>query len=814
MVVLLALLAVSITASPREAAAGPQITAVQSTGSVSQFDKLEISFQVTGSTATRMQWPYDPAPPNGLPAGVGITVKAVFTDPDGRQFEQPAFYSEQFLDEIRNGRDWHLPTGNFTWKVRFSPNRAGAWSYKIVAADAGGTSETSTYTFTVTASTKKGFVRVSPADARYFEFDDGTPFNGAGFELPDFLGSPSTRGATEYSNLAANAVNFVRVWISSMYGSAWSTWIGGRNQYGGNVPIAGMAPFYDSTNGQTTLTMKLDYSTAGDTGWFDACRMELWWDDQAESIKPNTTYRIRVNYHGEGITGPRNTSYANYGLIAKLDGDWTPNCHEPGTGIPITGYGGNNSGFSHIEGSWHSGTRNFLPRMLLGLENVVQGAAYVQSVSLREDLGNGNLGPEMMLEPSMEHHLYVPEEKAYSLDKVIENAERAGVYLKLVIMEKDDEIYNKMADDGSWATTDNRDGFYGLGRTVNKTRWLQQMWWRYLQARWGYSSNIHSWELTNEGDPASTTHYEMTDEFGKFMHCRVFGIEPGAGDGAACSLRHPNAHLVTTSFWHSFPAAEFWMNTRYPNVDYADVHAYVSTSFAPLAERQLMQWDAGYYHLWHSQRVASALIGKPVVRGEGGLDAPDQQSETVLGISRDTAGVWLHNFLWSALDAGAMYETYWWTSHIWNSNYDHRGEYKAVRAFLDGLPLNKGGYVDWGGSVTSGSLRVVGQKNASAGSMHLWVQNRQHTWKNVVDGVGIAPASGDIVVPGFRPGTSYTVQRWDTYAASGRIASTESVVADSSGSVRLTIASLQTDLALKLFSGLAPRPPTNVTIKK
>ena len=789
-------------------AAALQITGIRAVPSrtVPRFTKLEITFQITGAGANTMQWPYDPAPPNGIQAGTGITVNAVFTDPEGRQFTQPAFYSEEFLDEVREGRDWHLPTGAFAWKVRFSPNRVGVWAYKIVAVDRSGTAESRLYRFTVGASAKKGFVKVSAADSRYFEFDDGMPFNPAGLNLPDYLGSPSTQGAAAYERLSANGVNLVRVWISSVYGSAWNDWIGGRNQYRGYLPVTGLVPFHDAATARTALAMRLDYEAGGDTGWFDACRMQLWWEDQAASITPNTRYRIRVEYHAEGIRGPRMPAFSDYGVVAKIDSGWYPKCYEPGQGAPVTSYGRNNSGFGYVEGVWHSGNANFLPRMYVALENVVQGAAYVRSVSLREDLGNGQFGAEMMIRPSMEHDLYVPDEKAYSLDKIVENAERNGVYLKLVLMEKNDKIYLKTADNGDWAASDNPDGFYGLGRAMNKTRWLQQTWWRYLQARWGYSTNIHSWELTNEGDPSLTKHYELTDELGKFMHCRVFGVEVGTGDGNRCSWRHPNAHMVTTSFWKGVPAREFWMNSRYPNVDYADVHAYVSTSFAPYADRQLMQYDAAYYRTWHSQHLASMHIGKPIVRGEGGLDSPDEQSASVLGLDRDSTGIWLHNFLWSGLDSGALHELYWWPEHIWSNRADIIGAYRALSAFLGNVPLNKGGYVDWNGTVTNPALRVVGQKNTATGSLHLWVQNRAHTWKNAVDGVAVSPVSGSVVVPGFKPGTSYALERWDTDVPGGRVASVEKLVSDSTGSVTITIASLLTDLAFKIQADRADAP--------
>jgi len=804
---------VAMSSGSALAAPAIQISDIQvvPSASVARYEKIEISFTITGSSATFPQWPYDPSPPSGVPTGVGLTVNAVFTDPQGQQYAQPAFYAEQFIDQTREGRDWHLPTGIFGWRVRFSPNRVGLWFFKIVATDQNGTFESVLQNFIVTPSSRKGFIRPSAADSRYFEFDDGTLFNGVGFEFPDTLGDPTTTGAPAYETLGGYGVNFVRVWISSIFGSAWMNWIGGRNQYRGYLPVQGLVPYTDPTTNQTSLVMQMDYESAGDIGWFDACRMQFW-DGLEESIKPNTAYRIRVTYSAAGVTGPRNPSFPNYGLVAKLGG-WHANCYEPGTSTPVTNYGRNISGFSTIEGTWFSGSNNFLPRMHLGLENVQQGWAFVRSVSVREDLGGGSLGPEIMITPSVERQLYVPEERAYSMDKVVENAERNGVFLKLVLMDVNDEIYQKMADDGSWVMSeDNLDGLYGLGRGMNKTRWLQQVWWRYLQARWGYSPSIHSWEFTNEGDPSLSKHYEAVDELGKYMHCRVFGVEPGSGDGARCTLQHPNAHMVTTSFWAWFPAPEFWMNSKYPNVDYADVHAYVSTSFAPLPDRQLMQWDAAYYHLWHSQHVASLKVGKPVVRGEGGLDAPDNQSESVLGLSRDATGVWLHNFLWSALDGGGLYEIYWWNTHIWDAGYDHRGAYRAIRNFLDDVPLNRGGYVDWGGSVTNPALRVAGQKNAAAGSLYLWVQNRQHTWKNVVDGVPIAPASGEIVIPGLTPGATFSLDWWDTYTPGGRILSTETLTADSGGSLRIVIAPLVTDLALKILNRSAPAPVTNVRI--
>lgn len=762
---------------------------------VKQYAKFEIVFDLSGVRATRAQWPFDAAPPRGIPAGEGISVHAEFVDPRGRRFQQPAFYAERFLEDLRDKRDWHLATGEFSWHVRFTPTIPGVWKYRLIALDKGGSAESPEQTFTVEPSEGKGFIRVSERDSRYFEFDTGAPFHGLGFEIPSNLEDPAVNGAPLLRKLSESGVNLVRVWISDMYGSAWNGWVGGRGQYRGYLPVTGLTPFIERGTGRTTLAMKLDYEPGGDQGWFEACRGQF--TDDPPSVKPFASYRIRVRYAAAGIVGPRHRTVREHGLVAKLGGFYG-NCYEVGTSTRVTGHGGNTSGgWGTIEGTWNSGTNNFLPRMHLALENVLQGEAYVDSVSVREDLRDGSFGPEVMVKPSMEYQLYIPEEKAHALDEIVAQAERNGVYLKLVVMEKNDKIFLKMSDDGGWAAEDNVDGFYGTGRTVNQTRWLQQAWWRYLQARWGYSSSIHSWELTNEGDPFLERHYQMTDEFGKFMHCRVFGVEIGTGDGQRCTLGHPNSHLVTTSFWHSVPDRAFWANRAYPNVDYADVHAYVSTTYAPAAARQDMSADSAEYHLWHSRDLAGRKIGKPVMRGEAGLDVPGDQSESVLGLDRDTQGVWLHNYLWASLDSGGLYEIYWWTTHIWTNVYDHRPAYRAVSRFLADVPLNAGGYVDWAGTVSNSALRVVGQKHADSGRMHLWVQNRHHTWKDSVDGKQPPALSGDIVVPGFRPNASYVLERWDTYAPDAAPIE-EPVVADPEGRLRLRVSELVTDFALKV----------------
>jgi hypothetical protein len=147
---------------------------------------------------------------------------------------------------------------------------------------------------------------------------------------------------------------------------------------------------------------------------------------------------------------------------------------------------------------------------------------------------------------------------------------------------------------------------------------------------------------------------------------------------------------------------------------------------------------------------------KPIIRGEAGIDFKDEQVEQP-GLANDTSGVWLHNLLWSSLDSGGMLEQYWWNENIEQQPGPDGapGLYELFSYFYDFLsdiPLNNGHYVDAKPSVSNSNLRVVGQKDTNNNRAHLWVQHRDHTWRNVVDGVGlVSPLSGEIILDGFSP---------------------------------------------------------------
>ncbi len=544
--------------------------------------------------------------------------------------------------------------------------------------------------------------------------------------------------------------------------------------------------------------------------------MFVGWLKPAAAVRPHTNYRLRVRYHLENLSGPAVPGLPS-GLVIKTGG-WlwgdSGNCGEPGVGEALSSYTTRTDGWQILEGSWYSGENYFLPYLYLVMENLDQGRASIDRVWLEAEDSPSGQPPNLLTRSWMSHHLYVDQRQAYAFDLALRAAEANGVTLRLVLLEKDDWLFTHLQADGTFdGERSDPAGFYGSGRQLTKARWLQQAWWRYAQARWGYSTAVFAWELLNEGDPGSQDHYALADEFGRYMHCTVFGIETPAAAGQACPASHPNAHLVTTSFWTGFPGRPFWTNPDFPNLDFADVHAYVSTGWLDkfgLAE------DAAAYHLAYSADIAlrmQAAEGRsryPVTRGEAGLDFPDRQQEQP-GLALDQNGVWLHNFLWSTLDGGALHELYWWPENIaiQPGPDGEPGLYEIfgyLAEFLQDIPLDNGFYQP--AEVESGnqSLRIVGQVDARHNRAHLWVQNTAHTWQAVVAAAARieeipAGLSGTIRLNGLAPGQEFTVEFYAFTTGGIPQISTIRLQSGADGSVQIRLPDdpAITDAGIKLY---------------
>ena len=125
-----------------------------------------------------------------------IAVDATFSGPAAQKLVVPAFWN----------RDRFV--------ARFAAPAAGAWSMSVAAKDDSGERKSSPQTFNVAKSDDNGFVRRTPGNPSYFQFDSGKPF----FLLGLNLAWAGRRGIAAYEmyfpELSKSGGNFARVWMS------------------------------------------------------------------------------------------------------------------------------------------------------------------------------------------------------------------------------------------------------------------------------------------------------------------------------------------------------------------------------------------------------------------------------------------------------------------------------------------------------------------------------------------------------------------------------------------------------------------------
>ncbi|PIR43779.1 hypothetical protein COV24_00885 [candidate division WWE3 bacterium CG10_big_fil_rev_8_21_14_0_10_32_10] len=773
-----------------------------SNDAIPKFEKFEITFDIQ-TAAVNPQFPYDPSPPMGIdmstPNYNGVTVNALFTPDNWRTvYTQPAFYYQVFDEQIKNNKDWFYPTGVYQWMVRFSPNTTGPWQYKITVEDSSGSTESIPQPFTVSTSSNHGFVKVSPNDSRYFEFDDGTYFPALGYnsEYGRINWDSPSSNLAQFQAMEQNGIQFLRLWLTQwgLFSSLDVTWASMRN-----------GP--DDSGSRITQPYKTnDVSFQIQRYWQPCLAQGIWKAEPA--VKRATTYRVFVRYAIPSDLSQATDPTKPKGLALKLAG-WidppsvnpTANCASSGTGTvtnddknnyPNTATRDidNNLQWKILSGTFTSGsTQDFMQRFYMVMENVdhvtnpkqpdgtydPRENIFVDRVEIREDapgcdyaadgegalydLTNGQCGVDIISRPSPAFHQYFDQKFSRSFDKVMEMAEQHDVYFKLVTLEKNEYIQQRIAYDGTITSAASNNNFYGNWRNMTKVRWLQQAWWRYLQARWGYSPNVHSWELLNEGDPYSGLHHTLADEMGKYMH--QFG---------------PNSHLATLSNWHSFPLPGLWNNANYPNIDIADVHQYIygdrnidlrvdqkADGTQQSGKTIPIQTAADHYDAALSVYNLSMNIGAkqlygtnmPTIRGETGFTTTGSGPYDP-DIRLDTQGVWLHNFVWAQINAGGVIESPWYsTETIYYGSVDLRDRYRPYYTFIKDIPLSNGQYVDAQATVTNPKLRAWGQKDLTNGNAHIWVQNMYHRWAYLIPFVGNSISFGQVAA-GTTGTTSYT----------------------------------------------------------
>ena len=712
-----------MTSQPPASRIGP-VTALAA--SVPLYSKFETAFEIS-TTAHNMYYPYDPA----APLESGVTVDMLLTTPDGLTKTVPCFYYQPV-----DANDL-TPVGVPDWRCRYAPETIGTWTYHIHLIDEAGEAESAPQTFTATASTNHGFVRISPTDTHYFEFDDGTPFLAPLINAE--WGSPLNSLdliRTTIPKWGQNGVRFVR----------WFPTGEGGNPY--IVPFSddmrvswGFGPAWSKVEADPGTGNQLTFAPYYYT---------------SQTVKAVKGARYRLSFRAK-VTGNKVLRPELGGAMLEIHAsDWqTYTLETTSTDTALTVW--LHDGYSETDNT--------------------SGTIRLDSITLqRDESGQGGWGPNLLSRGNPDTYRYVDQVGAARLDEVMRLSEQYGVYHKLTLFHKNDNILGEMQADGTITTTWDLYNFYSSDGAV--PRQLEKAYARYFVARWSYSTALHSLELGNE-NMLDTPSYEAAYS--------VLGVVQSSA---------PRHIMLSNSFWGYF-VEPYWTSPRYgPLMDYTDKHWYaqsgssdpelVSTLFDDTAAdvRECIKRFAEYR--------SSYTLNKPVVRGETGVWQPGTVNPLSLGSG---AATYYHKQVWAQVGdqcAGEWYTDYLDAHNLW-------GEYQRYEQFLQGEPLTNGYYSDVGtdtGDITvtnaSGSVRAWGKVDGTNGRGILWIDNANDTWKHNADGVPIAQVSATLTIGGLPNGT-YDVSWYNT--TSGAV--TTNTQTASNGRLALTVSALQHDVAVK-----------------
>jgi hypothetical protein len=766
---------------------------------VPKYAKLEISFDIANTSATNPYFPFDGSAPPGVEGAGGITVDALLLPPGETNWHAakilPCFY-HQPVDKVGSGDDAALlPAGNAEWRCRFTPEAEGTWKYKIQATDASGSSESGVYQFTCAESNGKGFIRISPTDHRFFEFSNGMPFVAPLINMEQ--GNPFNNLIEireNIQNMGENGIRFVR----------WFPTGEGANFF--------VAPFAD------TIRINWGFGDGG-IGIDDVDTLAgkkfsyqpYYYSTQRIPVVPGARYKLSFSAKvvGERVVRAQ---------IGNISGGTIDICSATSTYHQSHG-----DTCNYMLDGWHDYSievdNTTEPALTIGLRGLYvssdapspyndeqEGRTSIHSIQFRRDeTGEGDWGPNLLTRSDPDTFNYVDQRAAAQLDEILRASERYGVYHKLPLFHKNDAVLNRFLADGSIGDpAEYSANFYSAEGQAS--RWYQRAYTRYFIARWSFSPALHSLELANENH-LSQESYKAGFALAEYVH-----------------ETSPRRILMSNSFW-GYWVSSFWADPdRGHLLDYADKHWYASKEDTN-PEVVSNTWDDSAAYVRECRERFQEYqelydYSKPIVRGEGGVwglggfeegQHPDVPTEP--------HGTFYHKKLWAHVGIlGYTCDGEWYprlfvpydNDQFPNDNLDLFKMFAAYENFVRSEPVNSGNYQEIGTDLSGsrqitltnpiGNLRAWGVRDANR--TLLWIDNADHTWKNVVDGVAIPSASATLTIPGFLEGDKYLVQWWDPYQfdPTEQVVDVYSVIAQPGGFITIAVDNLVTDLAVKILA--------------
>jgi len=323
-------------------------------------------------------------------------------------------------------------------------------------------------------------------------------------------------------------------------------------------------------------------------------------------------------------------------------------------------------------------------------------------------------------------------ENAWRFDYVLDRAERLGIYVQLALTTFGHFRSKRFEGDWSYSPYNSINGgplqrpreFWTHAESL-KT--YQQML-RYVMARWGYSTHIAGWELSNEID--------LVDDYAQLRPSIIAWHKKCA---ETIRQHDPNLHLVTTNFAQM---------TREPEILRLPIISYSSTNHYTAQIANLMRTSI------YPQKSA---FGKPAIMAECGYDFKGATPETTIR--------YLHTCLWTSymIPFGGAGLSWWWDF------IDDRDLYPMFRPLVDyaagedrrnrGLTMSQGKLVTSEGTFLNELIGDVLQNKSSA---YFYIYERK-LFRAESD-ARFTPSPRENLffeLGGFAPG-EYRVEFWNT----------------------------------------------------
>lgn len=342
------------------------------------------------------------------------------------------------------------------------------------------------------------------------------------------------------------------------------------------------------------------------------------------------------------------------------------------------------------------------------------------------------------------------------IDAVVQDAEKEGIKLVFTIWDHPNLRDETHAwSDGQWV----RNGFNKLGDIdsffVSEEAWAwQENLYRYIIARWGYSTSIGVWQTVSEIN--GTNAYGQTDPW----HARVNNY---------FATHDPYRHPTTAS-----GSGEVDWPSGYAIMDMPQMHIYdFPGGDAVQAAEVIANW---------TQRMRSAA-DKPNWVGEFGLKGDENYPE------------FFHNSIWAALGAGAsMTPAEWNSGGAWGRmTPEMKADMGRLAEFTGDLPLAMWDPAPLQVTVSDGEVRGWGMAGQDGGL--LWLQDFSLAGASIDEVRSLMPVRSEVKVElqGLAEG-SYLFTPYDTWQG---VYLESFEVKCSPGDCRISLPDFKADVALK-----------------